>query len=81
MLKQAVIYFVPLDTEDVHVNRALFFPWKKGISEQLVVENIENFVSELPVNKIPVMEKFTIDLNKVTSFGIAGNKVQVNHIF
>ena len=29
VLKQNSAYFVPLDTEDIHTQRALFFPWFK----------------------------------------------------
>ena len=32
LLKQTGTYFIPLDTNDIHVKRALFFPWKRGIS-------------------------------------------------
>ncbi|MDN0041921.1 cell division protein FtsK [Bacillus aerophilus] len=73
LLKQSGAYFVPLDTDDIHVKRALFFPWVKGISKRLVISDIDSFVERLPLNKIPIMENLTIDLNKVTSFAIAGN--------
>ncbi|NSW05588.1 cell division protein FtsK [Enterococcus faecalis] len=73
LLKQSGAYFVPLDTDDIHVKRALFFPWVKGISKRLIISDIDSFVEHLPLNKIPVMENLTIDLNKVTSFAIAGN--------
>ena len=32
LLKQNATYFVPLETDDLHIQRGLFFPWKKGIS-------------------------------------------------
>ena len=35
LLKQNATYFVPLKTDDLHIQRGLFFPWKKGISERL----------------------------------------------
>ncbi|WP_433956863.1 cell division protein FtsK [Cytobacillus horneckiae] len=73
LLKQAGAYFVPLATEDIHVKRALFFPWKNGISKRLIITDIDQFVADLPINKVPVMENFTIDLDKVTSIAIAGN--------
>lgn len=73
LIKQSGAYFVPLDTKDIHVKRALFFPWNKGISKRLIIPDIERFVSELPLNQIPVMENFNINLNKVTSIAIAGN--------
>ncbi|CUL64911.1 cell division protein FtsK [Listeria monocytogenes] len=73
LLKQAGAYFVPLNTVDIHVKRALFFPWKKGISQRLVISDIDRYVERLPLNKIPIMENLIIDLGKVTSFAIAGN--------
>nr|WP_235005505.1 cell division protein FtsK [Listeria monocytogenes] len=73
LLKQSGACFVPLDTDDIHVKRALFFPWNKGISKRLIIPNIGQFVAELPLNHVPVMENFTINLNKVTSIAIAGN--------
>ncbi|MCM3269013.1 hypothetical protein [Paenibacillus elgii] len=73
LLKQAGAYFVPLETEDIHVKRALFFPWYKGTSKRLVIPEIERFIATLPINKTPIMENFAINLNKVTSMAIAGN--------
>ncbi|EQC95069.1 hypothetical protein LLT3_14830 [Lactococcus cremoris subsp. cremoris TIFN3] len=31
LLKQNSAYFVPLNTDDIHTQRGLFFPWKMGI--------------------------------------------------
>ncbi|MCM3784928.1 DUF87 domain-containing protein [Neobacillus mesonae] len=73
LLKQAGAYFVPLETEDIHVKRALFFPWYKGTSKRLIIPDIERFIANIPINKIPIMENFTVSLNKVTSMAIAGN--------
>lgn len=73
LLKQAGIYFVPLDTKDIHVKRALFFPWKKGISKRLIINDINFFIKNVPTNTIPIMENFTINIDNVTSIGIAGN--------
>lgn len=73
LLKQSGAYFVPLNTEDIHVKRALFYPWKRGISKRLIIHDLDRFISELPVNKVPIMDNFVIDLNKVTSIAIAGN--------
>ena len=73
LLKQAGAYFVPLKTDDIHVKRALFFPWIKGISKRLIIRDIDEYVAKLPVNKVPVMESFEFNLNKVTSIAIAGN--------
>lgn len=73
LLKQAGAYFVPLNTNDIHVKQALFFPWKKGISKRLIIQDIDEFVAKLALNKVPVMENFEFNLNKVTSIAIAGN--------
>jgi hypothetical protein len=73
LLKQAGAYFVPLATEDIHVKRAFFFPWKKGTSKRLIIQDINQFVADLPLNKVPIMENLEINLNKVTSIAIAGN--------
>lgn len=73
LLKQAGIYFVPLDTKDIHVKRALFFPWKKGISKRLIINDIDFFIKNVQKNTIPIMENFTINIDSVTSIGIAGN--------
>lgn len=73
LLKQAGAYFVPLKTDDIHVKRALFFPWINGISKRLIIRDIDDYVAKLPVNKVPIMENFEFNLNKVTSIAIAGN--------
>lgn len=73
LLKQAGIYFVPLDTKDIHVKRALFFPWKKGISKRLIINDIDFFIKNVQKNTIPIMKNFTINIDNVTSIGIAGN--------
>lgn len=73
LLKQSGAYFIPLKTQDIHVKRALFFPWIIGISKRLIIQDINQFVAELPTNRIPIMENFEFNLNKVTSIAIAGN--------
>ncbi|MEK3976615.1 helicase HerA domain-containing protein [Psychrobacillus sp. FSL K6-1267] len=73
LLKQAGAYFVPLKTDDIHMKRALFFPWINGISKRLIIRDIDQYVAELPLNKVPIMENFEFNLNKVTSIAIAGN--------
>lgn len=55
------------------MKRALFFPWINGISKRLVIRDIDEYVTKLPVNKVPVMENFEFNINKVTSIAIAGN--------
>lgn len=73
LLKQNSAYFVALDTDDIHIQRGLFFPWKKGISKRLVIPDLEVFTQSQPANTIPIMENLTIDYNKVAHIAIAGN--------
>lgn len=73
LLKQASAYFVPLNTDDIHIQRALFFPWLLGISKRLIISDLEKFASSQAGTKIPIMENLLIDYDKVTSIAIAGN--------
>lgn len=73
LLKQNSAYFMALDTDDIHVQRGLFFPWKKGVSERLVISDLENFASHQKGNIIPIMKTLNIDYGKVTHMAIAGN--------
>ncbi|SEN16155.1 hypothetical protein SAMN04487786_3301 [Paenisporosarcina quisquiliarum] len=73
LLKQNSAYFVPLDTDNIHVQRALFFPWFKGISERLVLSDLTEFVKENKANQIPIMKNLKINFNKVTGIIISGN--------
>ncbi|MDU4036087.1 MAG: cell division protein FtsK [Lactococcus lactis] len=73
LLKQTSAYFVPLNTDDIHIQRALFFPWKIGMSKRLIISNLEQFTSSQSGTRIPLMENLTIDFDKVTSIAIAGN--------
>lgn len=72
-LKQNSAYFVPLDNNDIHTQRALYFPWEKGTSKRLIVPNLEIFTSQQVGTIIPLMENLSLDYNKVTSIAIAGN--------
>lgn len=73
VLKQNSAYFLALETDDIHVQRGLFFPWKEGISERLVISDLDQFVLKQEKNIIPIMKNLTLDFNKVTSMAIAGN--------
>lgn len=73
LLKQTDAYFVPLKTLVIHVKRASFFPWKKGISERLIIEDISLFVNKSPINNIPIMKNLNINLNIITGVGMSGN--------
>lgn len=73
LLKQNSAYFIPRNTEDIHTQRALFFPWFKGISERLIIPNLSNYVTQTADHTLPIMKNLTIDYRKVTSLVIAGN--------
>ncbi|WP_195918855.1 cell division protein FtsK [Lactococcus lactis] len=73
LLKQTSAYFIPLNTDDIHTQRALFFPWLKGISERFVISDLNLWAGTQLGHQIPVMKNLTIDFDKVTSIAIAGN--------
>ena len=73
LLKQNSAYFMALDTDDIHVQRGLFFPWKKGVSERLIISDLDDFSKMQEKNVLPIMKNLTLDFNKVTSLAIAGN--------
>lgn len=73
VLKQNSAYFVALNTEDVHIQRSLFFPWKKGISERLVIPDLKKFAQKNQSSQIPIMKNLVVDYNKVTGICISGN--------
>ena len=73
LLKQNATYFVPLETDDLHTQRGLFFPWKKGISERLAIPDLDKFSASLPQGEIPIMKHFKLNLDKVNHWAIAGN--------
>ena len=59
LLKQNATYFIPLKTDDIHVQRGLFFPWKVSISKRLVIPDLDKY--------------FTLNLDKVNHMAICGN--------
>lgn len=73
LLKQNSAYFIALDTDDIHVQRGLFFPWKKGVSERMVISDLEVFASKQDKYILPIMKNLSLNYNKVTSLAIAGN--------
>lgn len=73
LLKQNSTYFVPINTEDIHIQRGLFFPWTKGISERLIIPDLETFALTITDHNIPIMKNLTINYDQVTSIAIAGN--------
>lgn len=73
LLRQNATYFIPLKTDDIHVQRGLFFPWIKGVSERLIISDLDDFAKSLKNNALPIMKNLIIDYNKVTHIAIAGN--------
>ena len=73
VLKQNSAYFTALDSEDIHIQRSLFFPWKKGISERLVIPDLKKFAGENKGEQIQLMKNLTVNYNKVTGICISGN--------
>lgn len=55
LLKQNATYFVPLKTDDIHVQRGLLFPWKVGISKRLVIPDLDKYTTNLLKNQIPII--------------------------
>lgn len=70
LLKQNGMYIVPLDSNDIHVQRALFFPWMPGIPERLTIPNL-NFEANKN-HTFPLMKNLNLDYDSVTSIAIAG---------
>ncbi|EHE92458.1 cell division protein FtsK [Lactococcus lactis] len=73
LLKQNSTYFVPINTDDIHTQRGLFFPWKMGISKRLVINDLDFFVTSQHKPYIPIMENLKLNYDNVTSIAIAGN--------
>ncbi len=73
LLKQNSAYFISLDTDDIHVQRGLFFPWQEGVSERLIISDLEEFAIKQEESYLPIMKNLSLDYNKVTSIAIAGN--------
>ena len=63
LLKQNSAYFMALETDDIHVQRGLFFPWRVGISERLVISDLEEFSHNQKGYLIPIMKNLTLDYN------------------
>ena len=73
LIKQNSAYFISLDTDDIHVQRGLFFPWQEGVSERLIISDLEEFAIKQEESYLPIMKNLSLDYNKVTSIAIAGN--------
>ncbi|MDW7798541.1 hypothetical protein SCQ32_03720 [Streptococcus canis] len=55
MLQEDGFIFVPLKTDDIHVQRGLLFPWKVGISKRLVIPDLDKYTTNLLKNQIPII--------------------------
>ncbi len=73
LLKQNSAYFIPLNNKSISTQRALFFPWKKGISKRLVITDLDSHAASHKEKKIPLMDNLSLNYNAVTSILIAGN--------
>ena len=49
------------------------FPWQQGISERLVISDLDRFTSSLTNQQIPIMKQLTLNYQNITSIAIAGN--------
>lgn len=72
LLKQVGTYLVPIETKDLRMKRALYYPWLRGIPKRLVIKDINQFVASLNEDEIPVMENCVINYAHVNHIGIAG---------
>ena len=73
LLKQNSAYFIPMNTNDIHEQRALFFPWKIGIPRRMVIPDLKEYVIKNRSNKIKIMMDYEIDYDKTVGIAIAGN--------
>lgn len=73
LLKQNSAYFIPMNTNDIHEQRALLFPWKIGIPKRMVIPDLKAYVAKSHSNKIRIMMDYEIDYDKTVGIAIAGN--------
>lgn len=77
LLKQNNIYFVPLYNNSIEVKRGLYFPWRKGTAQRLVIHGLDKYFIERAKTSnrliIPLMKNYVLDYGQVTSIAIAGN--------
>lgn len=69
LLKMNNMYTTPLNTTDLHIKRALFFPWMLGIPQRLVLKGDE----AQEQHYIRLMKNLEISYDNVTSIAISGN--------
>lgn len=71
---QATPLLIPWETDDIHKARAWAFPWKRGVSKRLVINDLNDFLNKNTVNskRIWFMPNFYIDLDRLTSITVMG---------
>lgn len=75
MIKQSGPIITAEDTDDIHVQRAFFFPWIRGFPERLIIGNLEEFSEQYAKDHIiPVMNNglAEIHVDNMTSMLISG---------
>ena len=80
LLKQNSAYFISLDTDDIHVQRGLFFPWQEGVSERLIISDLEEFAIEQEESYLPIMKNLSLDYNKVTSIDVYKRQENISYL-
>lgn len=73
LLKQNSAYFIPMNTNDIHEQRALFFPWKIGIPRRMVIPDLKEYVIKNRSNNIKIMKDYEISYDNTVGIAIAGN--------
>lgn len=64
---------VPWETNNLHKARAWAFPWQRGVSKRLVINDVDSFLSLNAKNgKIWLMENYSVNINSLTSVAIMG---------
>lgn len=61
------------ETDNVHKARAWAFPWKRGISKRLHINDIDRFLAlNIKEGNIWLMQNYCININSLTSIAIMG---------
>lgn len=73
LLKQNSIFLVPLMTGDIHMEKALFFPWFQGISDRIIIPDLKKYVQQIVSDEIPIMKNLSVNYKNTTGIIISGN--------
>ena len=64
---------VPWEIDNIHKARAWAFPWKRGISERLIINDVNSFLDlNTKKGKIWLMKNYCVSINSLTSVAIMG---------